>query len=211
MKTLILLAALSGCYNARFPVTPDIATQGTYQVVSSQLSGTAWAVDEHNFITAGHVCEWGDQEVVLVSGARRIPVERVTWSFEMKTGGADICLLHSNYPLATGLVLATEMPAVGTDVCYVGFPREVFVQRCGHYIGNSETDISTDHGASGSPVFSKDGVFGVLVSLRPEPDMTPDDGFVLAGLSQIQGLIVDLPVSPDRAPNADEVYKEPRE
>lgn len=200
MKTLLLYLALSGCYTSRFPVTPEIATQGTYQVVSSQLSGTAWAVDEHNYITAGHVCEWGDQDVVLVSGARRIPVSRVTWSFEMKSGGADICLLHSNYPLATGLVLATEMPKAGTGVCYVGYPRGEFVKLCGHYIGNNETDFPTDHGASGSPVFSQDGVFGVLVSLRPEPGMTPDDGFVLTDLSQIQDLLVNMPVSPDLAP-----------
>lgn len=205
MKFLVFLA-LGACYNARYPITPNVAERDTFEVVSSQLSGTAWAVDPYNFVTAGHVCEWGDQEVVLVHGARRIPVVRVAWNFEMQPCGADVCLLHSDYPLATGLVLAKEMPKAGTAVCYVGYPQGEYTEACGHYLGDNQTDFPTDHGASGSPVFSQDGVFGVLVSARPGHAIT--DGFVVANLSQIQGLIADLPVSPDFSPNTKGLYRD---
>jgi len=176
MKTLlILLALLTSCYTVQYPVTPEVATASTYLITTehgfSSMGGTAWVVNDHQLVTAGHMCEWsttGDFTLTSMGGRKSI-AHALYWQMDNDT---DVCVLASDGPLAAPLVIAGRMPATGTASGYAGYPDGVFGVYKGVYLGNNEDSAPSDHGASGSAVFDAEGVFGVLVACRTDVDRT---------------------------------------
>lgn len=212
-RIIIALLLLCGCYVARYPVTPSVVEASTYLLVEEGSTGTAWAVDEHHAVTAGHMCEGLRTPGVLISSiGRRIPVEGFYWEYSETNGYADICIMESRAPLAQGLVIADRMPRIGGWVGYVGYPLGEHASRYGKYVGdvdgdgsNMNDDVITaecDHGASGSPAYYGDGVFGVIVRLRTDGDFIhpPTDGCVVAPLDELRDVLEAAGINYARPP-----------
>jgi hypothetical protein len=211
---LVALAAVlaTGCQPPH-PSAPSELPQAVYKITAPDFSqGTAFAVDEHRFITAGHVCEHeGDpsqSEFLLTSTmGRRVVATRVAWAdYDFPTELIDVCVLHTAEKQTITMPLADVMPAPGTEMGYIGFPKGRFVHERGIYLGDIDGDARWNDyaftapcagGASGSPVYTKDGVFGVLVRVRVYDYqgelliMPGTDGCVASPLSQIRLILAE--------------------
>jgi S1-C subfamily serine protease len=202
---LASLAACSGCHIGQYPLTPQIAEAGTYLVYNDRGSGTAWAVNAHQLVTAGHICEQMNDNVVLVSTTNRKFHGKIrVWDKSDGDYNQDLCLIDTSFTLPSPLNLAPEMPVVGQDIGYVGFPDGVYSAHTGVYQGdtdgpdNNEQNYSfsawTNHGASGSALYDDRGVWGVLVRLKVTPEgeiLTPEDGGVAIPLDVITSFLDD--------------------
>lgn len=215
LAALAACLSLSGCQapSAAFPV---VAEEATYKIYSPEGQGTAWAVDDHHAITAGHVCDYDAlldviwpkdrPKFVMVSGqAHQVPVRVVTYLHDDESAEPqDVCLLETDEVLPATLSLASAMPSTGDRVEYYGYPAGVYAHHKGEYLGdvdgpakwdNYTTTAPCDHGASGSAMVGPDGVFGVLVRLRVYDDgedftiMPGDLGCVVSPLSQIKSVM----------------------
>jgi hypothetical protein len=175
-KFILALALLSACYLHNYPVTYDVAESGTYKLMTENSGGTAWAVDHHHMITAGHMCERANNAYYVTSSTgRRWHVKAVQWEMG-DDGRTDLCLLESETYLDNPLVISERMPKIGEKVAFVGYPNLVYTQSEGKYLGDVDGPDETygdytisamcDHGASGSASFISEGVFGVVVRLR---------------------------------------------
>lgn len=182
--SLVFLFCLSACYLKHYPVTPQVVQAGTYEMfvdagIFGHAQGTAWAVDEHHLVTAGHMCENKAESSILKStvNQRHIRAKAVLWEMGLD-GHTDLCLLQTDQRLDGPLVIARHMPYLGQDVTFVGWPLGVSVVSKGKYIGDVDgpdehlnDNVFTapcDHGASGSAVFTSEGVWGVLVRVRTD-------------------------------------------
>jgi hypothetical protein len=186
LLSLMFIFCLSACYLKHYPITPQVAQNGTYEMfvdvgMLGTAQGTAWAVDEHHLVTAGHMCDEMAEVSVLKStiSERRIRAKAVLWEMG-PDGHTDLCLLKTEQKLDGPLVIAKHMPYIGQDVTFVGWPLGVSVVSEGKYIGDMDgpffhlnDDVFTapcDHGASGSAIFTDRGVWGVLVRVRTDND-----------------------------------------
>lgn len=182
MRYILILLFVIGCNSQTrpiYPVTPVAVAESTFRVDiaidDKPLGfGTAWVVkydedtDYSFLLTAGHVCDmpvpvkWylrSKDDVVYKA------TEFVTLSIE-----PDLCLLKIKGFLARPLHLARKEPKYGDPVAYVGAPAAdwgegVAPYVSGNYMGHGRISTATAPGASGSPVFTKNGVFGVLVTV----------------------------------------------
>lgn len=203
MKPLLGLALIAGCQFSP-PMTPSAAEEGTYELFDSEGQGTAWAVDEHHMVTAGHMCTDGKGAGLTARTADgfQFRVEVVDYDLDGYDDDSapkkDVCLLHSDRPLPHPLPLAEEMPAVGTEAWFVGYPRHTYVKSVGEYLGDIDgiqhwndyaVSAPADHGASGSAVFTADGVFGVLVRGLVVGVEIHQDGFAATPLADIRALL----------------------
>lgn len=201
---LLALASCSSCHVGEYPITPQVAEAGTYQMYNDQAMGTAWAVNSHELVTAGHMCEqMGDNVVMVSTNGRKFHGKIVLWE-KSSSYMADLCLVKTDYTLQNPLNLAPEMPAIGQAIGYVGFPDGIYSEHTGIYQGDTdgpdyhEQDYSfsawTNHGASGSALYDDRGVWGVLVRLKVNFDgtiLTPDDGGVAIPLETIEAFLDD--------------------
>lgn len=228
MKFAALLAAVlsTGCYLKSYPVTADVAEAATYKMITyydaGAAQGTAWAVNSHTVVTAGHMCEEGVRFELISSTDRHVLVTPILYERSDTNGNADLCVLHSDLELAaTPLVIADAMPDIGTTVHYVGWPQGHFVREDGKYLGDMDGDdhlndavssTPSDHGASGSAMFYDRGVFGVLVRLRTDGGYIHDgtDGSALAPLDELLSVLkeagvdyVTTPSLPEQDPFTD--------
>lgn len=204
-----LLIALASCHAGQYPVTPQIAEEGTYQMIIDGAMGTAWAVNDHQLVTAGHMCEQMNDNVVMIStSGRRFHGKIVVWDQAQGSYMSDLCLVNTDYTMPNPLNLAPEMPKIGQEMGYVGFPNGVYSEHQGVYQGDmdgpdyNEQDYSfsawCDHGASGSAVYDDRGVWGVLVRLKVTAEgdvMTPEDGGVAIPLGTLKEFLDDAHVS----------------
>jgi hypothetical protein len=205
MRELLVLAAVgcNGCYLP--PVTPATVESGTYQLLVSNgvglFAGTAWTIDEHHVVTAGHMCQGMEPDVVLSSGSRDIRGRIVEWE-ESDDGQRDLCLISTAATLPHPLTVADRMPAMGDRVDYVGYPNGVESRSEGKFLGdldgtghlNDATfSAQCDHGASGSAVFTDRGVWGVLVRLRTDGNHLHDgsDGCAAIPLDVLDAFLTD--------------------
>ncbi len=205
MKTLLPLAVLAGCQFSS-PMTPSAAEQGTYELFVDDSQGTGWAIDEHHLVTAGHMCTDGVGSKLAARTSTGFQFQTEVVDYEMdgyedeKTPLKDACLLYSERPLAAPLPLAAEMPAVGTEAWFVGYPLGTYVKSVGTYLGDTDgvqkwndytVSAPCDHGASGSAFFTDEGVFGVLVRvLVVGVDVRPGtDGCAATPLVDIKALL----------------------
>lgn len=142
----------------------------------SMGSGTAWKVAEDFLITAGHVCDTAQQNaltLVVISGAakyeRQVTIERS--EYNPLSSEIDLCLLYAPGIPGAPLTRIAE-PQYGDQVCYTGAPLGIWgygliPHNCGPYQGSNYVMLLAERGASGSPMYTKDGVVGVLVSMSP--------------------------------------------
>ncbi len=186
LSLLLLLA--SSCYRSRYPLLPTNVQPGVYKIAYPGGSGTAWVVSKHYAITAGHVCEQFESTYVLLGTVERYPVERVAW--EYGTGERDLCLLYSRADLGSGLIVADKMPRKGEAVSYIGYPRGEYIEADGVFLGDIDGDREYNNaafsapcapGASGSPVYTTGGVWGVLVRVRTDGTSGNPDGWIHDG------------------------------
>lgn len=211
---LSLLLLLNACYLAQYPVTPKVAEQAVFRVTWDEGYGTGWAVDKHHLVTAGHVCEEQSVAYVVWGHLRRFPATVVIWE---KGGGLnDLCILHTEVALDSWLVLADQMPAVGDKVAYTGYPAGEFDTYPGIYLG--DLDGKEEHwndytisapsapGASGSPVYTPEGVIGVLVRRRTDGGVLHDgsDGAAIISLDKLKDILDSVGVKYDRPPTVPE-------
>jgi hypothetical protein len=224
MRNLLLsLIFLMGCYLKQYPVTPDVAETATYRLAAGDYLGTAWAVNEHTLITAGHMCEIpGESYVATSTSGRSFRVHSTAWE-QGGQGIYDMCALHSEAPLNNWLVIADRLPKLGEQVWYNGFPDGVYVRETGVYIGDTDgknahfndyvATAPSDHGASGSALFTKRGVWGILVRIRTDngknglisnwDDNMHDgkDGESAIGLPQIKAFLDEEQIKYDITPD----------
>lgn len=216
MNRALLLAALSACYLCHYPLTPSIAKQASYKVfMANGGQGTAWAVDAHHLLTAGHVCESISNAFVVVGDFRRFHAHAILWEQD-EAGQHDLCVLETTATMDSHLIVADRMPRVKERVGYVGFPLGEYSESSGQYIGDLDgpdkhlnDDVFSavcDHGASGSAVFHDGGVWGVLVRLRTDGGFVHDgtDGCVAIPLPAIKKILHDAGVSYDVPPTLPE-------
>lgn len=198
MKKLLLIAFLLGCQHPEPPVTPAIAEASSYKIFTPDSHmGTAWVVDGRYLITAGHVCDAGPGDYTLESSTgRKLAAHPIAWEQDY-SDMVDVCLVLADGELAPPLALADAMPAVGDAVGYVGYPLGELKRSTGKYLGDVDgpddhlddytADAPCDHGASGSAMYSEDGVYGVLVrGIVIGEDVLPGEyGCVASPLPQI--------------------------
>lgn len=208
MKLVIpFLLALAGCYLRNYPVTEYVVYNGTYQIIGAVGGGTAWAVDSNHLITAGHMCEVRDQEFIAISLNRRFRAKSVYWEYSDTYGKADLCVLETDTKMPDPLVIADRMPAFEEKVEYAGYPLGHYYHGVGIYLGDRDgqdesanDDVFTapcDHGASGSAVFTRRGVWGVLVRVRTDGGYlhTGSDGCVAIPLPELMQVLWDSGVN----------------
>ncbi len=209
MKSLLFVIATAAC--TQYPaldqpdapvVTPESAEAATYMILTPGGSlGTAWAVDDRHVITAGHVCKDGVGDFVLKSTTgRMMTATALAWEDDDEDM-TDICVLEAHSELGPALPLASEMPREGDVVGFVGYPLGVLTHSEGAYVGDVDGPVrigndyvSTapcDHGASGSAMYYRDGVYGVLVRLVVVGDqvLPGDQGCAASPLSQIVDIL----------------------
>jgi S1-C subfamily serine protease len=203
MKRLLLslLTVLTGCYIHSWPVTHAVAESSTYEIDGGGYQGTAWKVAPSYVITVGHMCEV-DADVFTVETklGRKVKADPVEYEMSLSSG-ADVCVLHLRHDLpGDPLVLADHLPNVGTKDGYVGFPKGKWFSGEGEVVTFNDEDgpsIGTtapcNHGASGSAVFTKDGVYGVLVQGHTKDGVTWD-ACLVTPVDEIKSLLNDAGV-----------------
>lgn len=195
MRFILILALLLSCQTGVLapvyvPVdlAPTVAVHSTFRVFTKlngekMKSGTAFVISETEVMTAGHVCSLGIQIEGLdlefePEGIKSFTLQSQDdkyWEAELVrfSKSPDLCILKVNTPLPPALPFAKSMPDWGDHTGYVGAPRGMWGKGTamlyeGRYSGDSAVSIFTAPGASGSAVFTKDGVYGVLVAVHPE-------------------------------------------
>jgi hypothetical protein len=184
-KFLILLLTLLGCnscYLRHYPVTKEVAAQGVYLVtVPDYGTGTAWGVDKNHLVTAGHVCHGLNKGVVVYRNDKYIHGTIIGWEYDGEL--KDLCLIRTDMPVGS-LVISDRDPVPGEQVRYTGYPALEYYEGQGIYLGdtdgphnnmnNATVNIPCAKGASGSPLYIDNGVWGVLVRLRTDGGVVHD-------------------------------------
>src|SRR5690606_3086635 len=138
MKAALLLAlALTACVS-RVPTLPKVAEDATYELHTPHGQCTAWAVDDHHLITAGHCCDDEGSYFAAQPGRSLLPVEVVMGvdvDYEAQAP-VDICLLKTEAFLPAPLALADKMPQPGDPVGFVGYPGGKWTHSKGVYVGD---------------------------------------------------------------------------
>ena len=132
-------------------------------------SGTIWKAGEGYGVTAGHVCVNDGPGISFFArtpSGFRVPV-RVLKTNDPAKGEDDLCVMTGDLPGAS-LDRIGSPPAYGEPVFYSGAPRGVYFKDLqpsfeGIALNPKYMAIGWAQGASGSPVYTRNGVVGVLV------------------------------------------------
>lgn len=193
MKFLVL--ALAACHAVPAiqsagvdELTSERVRASTFKIITPTMaSGTAWVYQDDKVVTAGHICDEGPGDFVLISytGIKSL-AHPIKWANDDDTM-MDICLMEAP-GVRDGLPVLGMMPMVGEAVGYVGYPLGKYKESTGRYVGDVDgpdmyddytATVDCDHGASGSAMYTRYGVYGVLVRLIV---MKAEDGYhVLPG------------------------------
>jgi hypothetical protein len=181
-------------------MTPQVVEESTYKMITPDGGQcSAWAVDKNYLVSAGHCCSEPGWYFVYSSTQRVFAAQVVDYKEVDHTTQVplDICLLATEAPLPAPLKLADAMPTPETPVFTVGYPNGEFTHSQGVYVGDIDGEYRFDNdyfatapcdrGASGSPISTQDGVYGVIVRLVVLGDqvLPGDAGCVASPLSQI--------------------------
>lgn len=177
---LIALLCLSGSAGGaeRGNYTPPEVMPSVYQLKvfdkdgDGMWSGTGWIVKPGYMMTAGHVCHVDGPDAHLTKfraynrWGQSYPVKPIKISFS--DSSPDLCLMEAKNVPGDGLDDIAPPPKYWDKLWYVGAPHGVWGEGTapaaeGHYIGGDRMMIAGYPGASGSPVFTKDGIVGILV------------------------------------------------
>jgi len=201
----ILLAVLTAC-QLPAPLAPQSAEDATFKMLAGGSQGTAWAVSDHYLVTAGHMCDETDKYALVTSRGERFGATLVDYVQMYPADDIarevpeDVCLIKTDRTLSVHLTLAEDMPWVGEQVYYVGYPLGEWTKSFGVYEGDQDDDqhwndysfsAPCDHGASGSAVISVHGVWGVLVRVKVVDDkvLPGTEGCVATPLSAVRDLL----------------------
>lgn len=155
-----------GAYSAG-TVEPSVYMIKAFQGGDLQWSGTGWKIAEGYLMTAGHVCDTQDEDGFSFRAMNRhnqsYPVQVVKWAHD-----PDLCILKANNIPGDTLGI-TARPKYGDAVWYVGAPLGIYGDEVaplakGYYIGGNMAMIAGYPGVSGGPIFTQNGVFGVIVA-----------------------------------------------
>lgn len=139
-----------------------------YQNGEPQWSGTGWKIKEGYLLTAGHVCDPEGQDGFTFRAVSKwnqeYPLQVVKFAHD-----PDLCLLSAPHIPGPILPKLIDVPDYGSTIWYSGAPVGVFGDGTvpfgrGFYIGGNKAMIAGYSGASGSPMYTEKGVFGVLVA-----------------------------------------------
>ena len=194
LRALLLLLCLSACYRHQWPLTPGVVSYSTYKIYMDDRQGTAWVVDKHHLVTAGHVCRGGG-DAVIQGDIRSFRASPVLWSYG--NGVHDLCVLETRVALERPLVVADVMPRVGDPVFFVGYPSGEYVESSGTFLGDLDGDWTYNNavssapcgpGASGSALYTSQGVWGVLVRQRTDGGYIhdPSEGCAVVDLQELR-------------------------
>jgi S1-C subfamily serine protease len=140
------------------------------QVVCASARGAGFQIDSATVVTAKHVVQ--DCETVkLLSNSNDVLFS----SSILESKSHDLAYIRVSKPLVTTSSFA-DTPAKGSDVYAVGAPIEGLVLSKGKLNGTRQRgnedwlvlNIPADHGNSGGPVYSKEGLIGILISKDEE-------------------------------------------
>lgn len=174
-------------------VNPPRAQPSVFKITTSvdgveQSTGTAWiahySLDFNTtfIMTAGHVCnadepdEEGKRTYELESRfGKKYEATELKRMFLPRTGDdkdrwpVDLCLLMTQGYISQPLPIMDRDPIYGERVYYVGAPRGIWgngeaPMYEGRYSGGELVTLTGTGGASGSPLFTEYGVFGVYVA-----------------------------------------------
>jgi hypothetical protein len=197
-KLLLALGCLSGCYMSQYPATPEKYDAFTYEAYAGGAQGTAWVIDSHHLVTAGHMCE-RSSDIVVTRGFIRVPGKATYWEFSPKT--PDLCVVSVEVDLGKSMVISATDPEEGAMVCYVGFPDGVHAQECGKFEGPNVVEAKVDHGASGSALITGHGVVGMVVQLNNDGEnLLP--GLIMTTRTQLLSGLDSAGVDYTMEPNA---------
>lgn len=186
------------------PSMTEQASSATYQMFTpDRAQCTAWAVDDHHVISAGHCCDEEGTYTLIGEHFKTVYATVVAYQDEDFDDGppVDVCLLQSTESVGPGIPLAKELPEPGDTVGFVGYPLGKRTVSTGEYVGDVDGPFQfyddytatapCDHGASGSAMYSAAGVYGVLVRLVIVGDqvLPGSQGCVASPLEQILGLL----------------------
>lgn len=204
LSRVLFLLTLSACYLRSYPLTPSIVSQSTFKLMADEGGGTAWAVGPYHLVSAGHVCDMTGP--FRVEGTyRRFLATPVVWWHDGE-GKRDVCVLKTSIKMDSWLIIASTLPEKGAKIGYVGYPMLQYGEFDGEYLGDLDgKDTWNDYafsapcapGASGSPVYSDKGVWGVLVRLRTDGGYIHpgDDGCVATGLPVLREILQEAGVN----------------
>jgi hypothetical protein len=185
-------------------------------ILDQKAFGTAWIAGHTRtgagsyVMTAGHLCDDSDVFDTKVPEIGKLPILSTKYVLESADGtrfeGAtvvlddddrDLCLLTVAGDLGPSLPLASDDPAYGAHVVYIGAPKghwggyitpilEGLFSGRGYPYGRKPGEYerlvftaSAQHGASGAPVIYRGQVVGLLVSIfedfPSEPAAVPYD------------------------------------
>jgi hypothetical protein len=140
-----------------------------YQNGEKQWSGSGWMVGKDHMITAGHVCDAEGEDGFTFRAINQwnqeYPVKVAKFSRE-----PDLCLISApNVPVGLGLGRLSSDISYGDSLWYSGAPHGIFGDGTvpfarGYYIGGNKMMIAGYPGSSGSVVYTRAGVVGVLVA-----------------------------------------------
>lgn len=180
-KLILTLIFLVSCswqkHFPDYPLSASVAAKSSFKIVISNDkgvpvgSGTAWIVGiQENttyIMTAGHVCDKPPLDTFQLIGqdSTTYPVQK-----RMMATKPDLCLLTHEGIIGKPLWISTHDPVYGQAVGYVGAPNGHFGEGLapyyrGSYIGDNCITTPAYPGASGSAVWTADGVVGVLVGV----------------------------------------------
>jgi hypothetical protein len=177
LAILAFLLAFSACNHVPAPTkageigvradyTPLTVEPNVYKLAvngDEGWTGTGWMVQPGYMMTAGHVCDGADEVKAISRWNAEYPVKVIKF-----TRTPDLCLLDAKDVPGAGLDDFVRVPEYSSEIWYLGAPNGLYGDGTapfakGFYIGGKRMMIAGYPGASGSPVFTKDGVVGILV------------------------------------------------
>lgn len=153
--------------------TPESVVGSVYKIAAikggvPQWHGSGWKISEGVLMTAGHVCDTEGEDGFKFRAISRwnqeYPLAVVKFSRD-----PDVCIMHAPYLPGEALNrLVFAPPKYGSDLWYSGAPHGIFGDGTvpfarGYYIGGDRMMIAGYPGASGSIVYNRSGIVGILV------------------------------------------------
>lgn len=174
---LCILVAVGACAKPAFADGADLTLANVqpsvYKVKVFDLdgeyagSGTAWKFADESFMTAGHVCDGAGSLRLVNEFGQEYPVVEFDG---VHTDEIDFCFLHAPNVPGAPLKMTLDFPQKYETVYWVGATLSIYDEDDGATPGGPGTYVGgevcivpgTGEGASGAPIFTKNGVFGIL-------------------------------------------------
>jgi len=189
---VLLLGVWAACDGCNLPsqMSPAVARQSIYRVESQTAGGTAFVISHGLLLTAGHLCVHAAENfesIYLEDGLRLAPTKVL--GMEMSEGPEqDLCVLSTDVETGAPLEFSSSLPWKYESTLVIGYPHGDYAETRGVWTGGGRNTAPCDHGNSGSPILTMDGVVGVLVQ-APSDDPTGKTGCLSTELPEIRAFL----------------------